>query len=330
MLAVIADGVGGPEVLKVVERPVPSLGTGDALVRVKATAINRADILQRMGMYPAPPDAPADILGLEYAGVVEAVGDGVDRSWLGQRVMGIAGGGTYAQFVAVSAGTMMRIPDAMDFAHAAAVPEAFVTAHDALFTIGRCAAGHNVLIHAIGSGVGVAAVQLARAAGAKVFGTTRSPEKATRARLYGLDVALSPEHFDEEIRTQTDGHGADVVVDFVGATYLGRNVASLANHGTLVLVGLLSGAVGEVDLRLLLRRRARMEGTVLRSRSREEKAAASHAFEDFARGRLGEGLALRPVIDSVYALSEAVAAHKKMSSNESFGKMILRVDHAGE
>jgi NADPH:quinone reductase-like Zn-dependent oxidoreductase len=252
MRAVAITRPGGPDVLELVERPTPEPTGEQVRVRVRATALNRADLLQRAGAYPAPPGAPQDIPGLEFAGVVDAVGDQVRDVRVGERVFGIVGGGGYAEFVLTHERLLARVPDALDDVHAAAVPEAFITAHDALAQ-GRVLPGGRVLIHAAGSGVGLAAVQLAHALQVETFGTARSPDKLARARALGLEHALGPDGFDAEIARLTAGAGVDAVVDFVGGPYLAGNLAALAPQGTLVLVGLMGGAHEPIDLGAVLR-----------------------------------------------------------------------------
>src|SRR5436309_1623581 len=231
MQAVIITMPGGPEVLKVqeVETPEP---TGDQVrVRVRASGINRADLLQRAGGYPAPPGSPQDIPGLEFAGEVDAVGPLV-RTWKqGQRVMGLVGGGAQAEYVLVHEGMLVEIPQNLDFVQAAGIPEVFMTAHDALFTQAGLQMGEYVLIHAAGSGVGTAAIQLAHAAGATIFGTSRTPGKLEQAKPLGLDVGLSDKNFAAEVHRLTSGKGVHVVIDFIGAPYLEQNLEALTSWG---------------------------------------------------------------------------------------------------
>jgi NADPH2:quinone reductase len=323
--AIVYAGAGGPEVIELREVEAPRPGRSQVRVRVCATAVNRADLLQRMGMYPAPDGAPKDIPGLEFSGVVDEVGEGASRAWLGQEVCGIAGGGTYAEWVCVHEALLMPKPEGLSLEQAAAIPEAFVTAHDALVTVGGATPGDVVLIHAVGSGVGIAAAQIAVALGARVFGTARTESKRVAAMRFGLEAAFDGARFDEALRDASKGRGADVIVDFVGASYLDRNLSSLAPRGRLVMVGLLGGAVGEINLGLLLRKRARIEGTVLRSRSDQEKGAATRAFEAFSAGRFSSG-ALVPVIERVFSLEDAAEAQRAMGANENFGKILLRVN----
>jgi putative PIG3 family NAD(P)H quinone oxidoreductase len=322
MRAVVIARAGGPEVLEIHELPTPEPGPEQVRVRVRATALNRADLLQRMGLYPAPPGVRPDVPGLEFAGEVDAVGPGVTRVRPGERVFGIVGGGSYAEYVVTHEQLLVHVPDALDHAQAAAVPEAFMTAHDALVTLGGARAGANVLVHAVGSGVGLAAVQLAHALHTTVFGTARSAEKLARAAQYGLNHGCAPERFAEAIGAMTMGRGVDVVIDFVGGPYLRDNLRVLAERGRLVVVGLMGGAREEIDLALLLRKRLTVVGTVLRSRSLEEKIAVTRTFEREVVPLLARGT-LRPVIDSVLPIEKVREAHERMASNANFGKIVL-------
>jgi putative PIG3 family NAD(P)H quinone oxidoreductase len=321
MRAIVYTGVGGPEVISLREVETPSPTEGQLRVRVVATALNRADILQRLGAYPAPPGAVQEIPGLEFAGVVDAVGKGVDERWIGREVCGIAAGGTYAEYVCVHHGLCFDRPEGVSLIESAAIAEAFVTAHDALVTIGGAREGSTVLVHAVGSGVGIAAVQIARALGARVIGTARTESKRARAMHFGLDAAIDPAVFETSVRAMFD-RGVDIIVDFVGARYLDANVRLLAPRGRLVIVGLLGGARGELDLGQLLRKRARIEGTVLRSRSDEEKSAAVQAFAAWAAPLWANGT-LRAVVDRVLPIERAAEAQQAMSANENFGKIVL-------
>jgi putative PIG3 family NAD(P)H quinone oxidoreductase len=307
-------------VLALVERPLPEPARGEVRVRVRATAVNRADLLQRIGAYPAPADAPADIPGLEIAGEVDALGEGVERLSLGDRVFGLVGGGGYAEAIVSHERALAKIPEGMSFEAAAAVPEAFVTAHDAIVTQAGLRSGEVLLVHAVGSGVGTAAVQLGHALGATVVGTARGQDKLDRARELGLDVGVVPDgaRFADRVPAPA------VIVELVGGAYLAEDVRCAAPLAHIVLVGLLAGAKAELDLALVLRKRLRILGTVLRSRPLEEKIAAMRAFETqvvplFARG------ALRAVVDCVMPLADAGRAHERMASNAGFGKIILTV-----
>jgi len=321
---------GGPEVLTLAERPLPEPGPGQVRVRVRATAVNRADLLQRMGFYPAPPGAPPDVPGLELAGEIDAVGDGVSHLSEGDRVFGVCGGGAYAEAVVLHARELAPMPAGMSFTDAAAVPEAFITAWDALVEQAGLKAGEWALIHAAGSGVGTAAAQIARAVGARSLGTSRTPDKLARARALGLDEgvlaseASGGSEVADAVRRATGGRGADVVLDLLGGRYLAEALANVAPRGRVVLVGLLAGARAELDLRSLLSKRVRVMGTVLRARPLEEKIAAA---QQLARHLvpLFERRTLVPVVHGVMPLASAAEAHALMESNATFGKIVLAV-----
>jgi NADPH2:quinone reductase len=335
MRAVVIARPGGPEVLELRDVARPEPAGGEVRVQVRAFGINRADLLQRRGLYPAPAGAPQDIPGLEFAGAIDAVGpDSPDRlpavppsrpvEGPGSRVMGIVGGGAYAEYAVVPAGHVLPIPPGMTFAEAAAIPEAFLTAFDALERLG-VTADEWVIVHAVGSGVGTAAVQLIRARGARSIGTSRTPAKLERARGLGCDHGLDAltGDFAAEVRRITGG-GAHAALDLVGGPLLPTTLAALRERGRHVLVGLTGGARAEVDLSVILRRRLRIEGTVLRTRSRAEKAALTAAFREavlplFARG------ALRPVLDRTMPFERVADAHAYMESNASFGKIVVEV-----
>jgi len=295
-------------------------------VRVRATAVNRADILQRLGKYPAPPGSPVDIPGMELAGEVDALGDGVTDRAVGDRVFGIVGGGSYAEYVVVHGRTLARIPDGMTFTDAAAVPEAFVTAWDALVTQAKLCAGETVLVHAAGSGVGTAGVQIARAIGARTVGTARTSEKIERAVSLGLSVAIvvAGPTFAGDVLACTHGQGVEVVLDLVGGPYVAEDLACLAPRGRIMVVGTMGGPNVQLDLALLMTKRAILRGTVLRSRPLEEKILAGRALERHIVPLLASG-ALRPIVDSVLPLAEAAEAHRRMQANGTFGKVVLEV-----
>ncbi|PYS52204.1 MAG: NAD(P)H-quinone oxidoreductase [Acidobacteria bacterium] len=329
MRAVVITSYGGVEGLEVREVERPADPTADrVLVRVRAAGLNRADILQRKGRYPAPEGAPQDIPGLEFAGEIEETGEAVRALHKGQRVFGITAGGAQAEFVVVPESTLALIPSNLDWAEAAAVPEVFITAHDALFTQARLQMGERVLVHAAGSGVGLAAIQLAQASGATTFGTSRTPEKLERARGYGLSEAVAvnddPALFADAVREWTDGAGVNVILDLVGSSYLAANLNSLGMKGRLMLVGTTAGANAPLDLGLVMRRRLRIMGTVLRARSVEEKARATRLFASHVVPLLARE-AVRPMIDKLYSMDEVRAAHERMESNESFGKIVLKI-----
>jgi putative PIG3 family NAD(P)H quinone oxidoreductase len=320
MRAIVITKPGGPEVLALVERPQPEPARGEVRVRVRATAVNRADLLQRMGHYPAPADAPPDVPGLEIAGEVDKLGEGVERLKIGERVFGLVGGGGYAEYVVTHERALATIPDGLGFEEAAAVPEAFITAHDAMITQAGLKMGEVMLVSAAGSGVGTAAIQLAHAIGATTVGTARSQDKLDRCKALGLDVGVVP----------ADGKFADrvpapaVVIELVGGSYLAEDLRCVQPLGRIVLVGLLAGRKQELDLGSVLGKRVRIFGTVLRARPLEEKIAATRAFETQVVPLLARG-ALKPVVDRVVPLADAAAAHEHMASNQGFGKIVLAV-----
>lgn len=318
--------------LQDVDRP-QLLSPLDVRVRVRAAGVNRADLMQRMGRYPAPPDAPADIPGLELAGEIDAVGAAVRDVKPGDRVFAIVSGGAYAEEVVLNARLVAPIPDGIDFVHAAALPEAFVTAYDAMVVQAGLAAGDVVLVHAAGSGVGTAAVQIARAIGARVIGTARTAEKLERAKELGLAAGIVPGHhprdektpsFAEQVRAVNGGRGVDVVLDLVGGAYTTESLEALDDKGRLVLVGLMAGARAEVDLGLVLRRRLRVFGTVLRARPLEEKILAAQVLAHRIAPLVSEGK-LRAVVDRTFPLEQAADAQSYMASNTGFGKTILTI-----
>jgi len=322
MRAIAITKPGGPDVLTLVDRPRPEPARGEVRVRVRATAINRADLLQRMGAYPAPADAPPDIPGLEFAGEVEALGPGVERLVVGDRVFGLVGGGSYAEAVVSHERAVAKIPEGLSFEHAAAVPEAFITAHDAIVGQAGLRGGETLLVHAVGSGVGTAAVQLGRALGVAVIGTARTADKLERAKPLGMFAGVVPEgnKFADAVRR----HGEpSVVLELVGGPYVDEDIRTVSVLGRIVLVGLLAGARNELDLGGVLRKRLRIFGTVLRARPLEEKIAAMRSFEAHVVPLLQRGL-ITPVIDTIMDLDAAAAAHERMASNVGFGKIILR------
>jgi putative PIG3 family NAD(P)H quinone oxidoreductase len=327
MRAIVITKSGGAEVLELRDVPAPEPQGDQVRVRVRACGLNRADLMQCRGYYPAPPGAPADIPGLEYAGEVEALGPGVTGPLqVGDRVFGIVGGGGMAELLVTHERLAVPIPANLSFEEAAAVPEVFLTAHDALEAQAGLRPGERVLIHAVGSGVGTSACQLARAMGCTVFGTSRTASKLERASEYGLDVAIdaTAQDFAEVVREQTGGAGVDVVLDLIGATALAGNLAALAPRGRMVLVGLLGGGTATVDLSALLRRRLTLVGTTLRARPIEEKIAVTRRFADRVVPWLGRGL-VRPILDRVFAFEDVVVAEQRLESNLGFGKVVLRL-----
>jgi putative PIG3 family NAD(P)H quinone oxidoreductase len=323
--AIVITRPGEPDVLEERQVPVPTLAPSEVLVRVAAAGLNRADLLQRRGAYPAPPGWPADIPGLEYAGIVEAVGSAVTRWRPGDRVMGLVGGGAYSELVVVHEGETSAVPDSLSLVEAAAVPEAFITAHDALFTRLRLGPGERLLIHAVGSGVGTAALQIATVAGVTVYGTARSGWKLERATELGLAVGLdgSRQDWPAQLLEHTAGAGVDAILDLVGAVYLAGSLDALAQLGRMVCVGTVSGATSPIDLRLLLRKRLTIVGTVLRARPLDEKIAATRLFEHHVLPLLADGR-VHPIVDRVLSFAEAADAHRALESNQTFGKVVLR------
>ncbi|HYR77172.1 MAG TPA: NAD(P)H-quinone oxidoreductase [Pyrinomonadaceae bacterium] len=330
MKAITITSFGGVEGLEVREVAAAPRATLDRVrVRVRAAGLNRADILQRLGRYPAPPGYPQDIPGMEFAGEVEQIGDEVRRWKVGDRVFGIIGGAGQAEFVTVPENHLAGIPPNLDWAEAAAVPEVFITAHDALFTQCGLQMGERVLIHAAGSGVGTAASQLVRAAGAAAYGTSRTADKLEKAKEFGLTESFvasgDPMEFAQAVKNWTNGSGVEVVLDLVGAAYLKANLHSLAAKGRLIFVGTTSGAKAEIDYAVAMGKRLRIMGTSLRTRSLEEKATATGLFAQHVVPLLASG-AVRPVTDKVFRMEEVRAAHQRLESNESFGKVVLIIE----
>jgi NADPH:quinone reductase len=324
MRTIVISQFGGPEVLTLVERARPEPSRHEVRVRVRAAGVNRADILQRLGRYPAPSDAPSDVLGLEFAGEVEATGPSATAWNVGDRVFGLVGGGAYAEALVTHERLLAAIPVGMSFTDAAATPEAFITAYDAMTVQAKLALGEHVLIHAAGSGVGTAAIQLARLSGARSIGTARDASKLERARALGLDqgITVSGASFASEVTRLTDGRGVNVVLELVGGDYLREDLACVAYEGRILLVGLMAGASVTLDLAALLRQRVLLRGTVLRSRPLEQRIEAMQGFSRHIVPLLAGG-ALRPIVDRVLSLADAAAAHACVQENKSFGKVIL-------
>ncbi len=338
MKAVFIKEFGGAENLEI--REVPDLAKPtetQVLVKVFAAALNRADLLQRKGLYPAPDGFPNEIPGLEFAGEVAEIGENVKNWKIGQRVFGITGGAAQAEFLLANEGELAEIPANLDFVEAAAVPEAFITAYDALFSQANLQSGEICLIHAVGSGVGLAGLQLAKAFGAKVIGTSRTADKLQKCEEFGLDYGIAMgksfegilneadinSAFTEITNFQTEGKGIDVVLDLVGAKYLQINLESLNQKGRIVLVGTTSGSKAELNLGLVMRKRAHIFGTVLRSRSSQEKADVAKIFADKVLPLFANGI-LKPNVDRVFDYTEIRQAHEYLESNQSFGKVILK------
>jgi len=330
MKAVFVREFGGIEGLEIRDVGEPSYPKGkEVLIKVKAAGVNRADILQRKGLYPAPKDAPERILGLEFSGEVIAIGSEVTKFRISDRVFGITSGGAQAEMIISHENLLMKIPENLSFIEAAAIPEAFITAHDAIFTLGQLQTSENVLIHAIGSGVGLAGLQLAKTFNARVFGTSRSREKLDKSLQFGLDEAILIKdgiNFAEIIKAETKGKGVELIMDLVGASYFQMNLESLAPKGRLILVGLTGGSKAEFNLGMALSKRLRIIGTVLRSRSIEEKAEATRKLAEYALPLFQSGK-LKPNVDMVFTMNQVMQAHEYVESNRNFGKVVLTISN---
>jgi putative PIG3 family NAD(P)H quinone oxidoreductase len=328
MKAVYIKEFGTPENLEIREvANLPKPKKTEVLVNVKASALNRADLLQRRGLYPAPKGFPERILGLEFAGEVAGIGEEVSEFKTGDRVFGITAGGAQAEFLLTDESLLARIPENLSFTKAAAIPEAFVTAHDAIFTQGKLETYETLLIHAVGSGVGLAALQLAKAKNIRTFGTSRTADKLEECKKLGLDEAIltgEDMNFAEIIKEKTSGKGVDVILDLVGASLFSANLESLALKGRLMLVGTLGGGAAEFNLHVALVKRLKIIGTVLRARSIEEKAEATRKFAEEVVPLFEKGL-IKPNIDRVFKIGEIREAHEYLESNASFGKVVLEI-----
>jgi putative PIG3 family NAD(P)H quinone oxidoreductase len=325
MKAVYIKEFGGTENLEhreVADPPAPK--DSEVLVRVRAAGLNRADLLQRRGLYPPPAGYSPNIPGLEFAGEVAAIGNSVEGLKTGDRVFGITAGEAQAELHLIDSSLVTKIPDNLNFVEAAAIPEAFITAHDAIRTQAGLKKGETLLVHAVGSGVGLAGLQLAKAFGATVIGTSRNSDKLEKCAELGLDhgIATADAQFADEVLRLTNNNGVDVVFDLVGGPYFAENLKCLAVKGRVMLVGLTAGSKSEIDLGLTLRKRAKIMGTVLRGRSTAEKAEAVARFADEVVPLLAKGNVV-PNIDKVFPAADAGAAHEYLESNESFGKVIL-------
>lgn len=314
---------GGPEVLGVGEIDLPEPGPSQVLVEVAAAGLNRADCLQRRGFYPAPPGVPADVPGLEFAGVIESVGDAVSAWKPGDRVMGIVGGGSMATRVLTESAELMPVPNELSLEEAAAVPEVFLTAYDAIVLQGNLQAGQSVLLHAVASGVGTAGIQLASVIRATSIGTSRTADKLPRCTELGLNHAVLVEdgNFAEAV-LEAASNGVDVILDTIGAAYLAQNVKVIGKQGRIIVIGLMGGVKGELALGTLLAKRASIQGSVLRSRSPAEKAELTKSFTEEMLGRFVTG-DLKPIIDEVLPMTDVQAAHQRMDANDTFGKLVL-------
>jgi NADPH:quinone reductase len=331
MQAVWISTYGGPEVLEIRTVGKPLMNDDQVLVRVRASSLNRADLLQRQGKYPPPYGFPAEIPGMEFAGEVAEVGSSV-RQWKpGQRVFGLIGGGAHAEYVVTYAHLLAEIPASLDWTQAAAVPEVFITAHDALWTQANLRPGETVLIHAVGSGVGLAAVQLARAIHAIPYGTSRTADKIEKSKPLGLEAGMVirendlRENFDDltaATEKWTAGKGINVLLDLVGGPYVKASQKAMAHQGRMILVGTVAGGSYELDARYVMSKRLQIRGTVLRARSMEEKIAATRLFASEVVPLLAQGI-LKPNVDSVLPISDIGKAHQRLESNETFGKIVV-------
>ncbi|MDM0118444.1 NAD(P)H-quinone oxidoreductase [Variovorax arabinosiphilus] len=326
MKAITFDDFGTADVLQLTDVPEPVLRPDDLLVRNRAVGVNRADLNQRRGAYGRADFGDSTLMGLEIAGEVIAMGANVSGFALGDRVMGIVGGGAYAEIARIDHRMAVQVPHGLDDVQAAAVPEVFVTAHEALVHLGRLEAGERVLIHAAAGGVGSAAVQLAHAIGAQVFASA-SGDKLDRVRAFGADVGIDhrAQDFAEVVAAETGGRGVDVVIDFVGAPYFERNVRALADGGRLVQVGVMGGTAGaSMPIDRLLFGHLQIMGTVMKSRTPAVKQAMTRRFAQRWLAQFGSG-ELQPVIDTVWPLAQAADAHRRMESGLSVGKIVLSV-----
>ena len=324
MRAIVLETYGGPEALTLREVPDPVPGPEEVLVAITGAALNRADLLQRMGLYPGPP-GEHEIPGMEYAGRVAALGERVTAWSEGDEVMGIVGGGAYAELVCAHERQVLPVPPELGLADAAAVPEAFLTAYDALVVQGGLTSGRTALVHAGASGVGTAAIQLARSIGARIV-VTASTGKVEACRALGADLVVdyTREDFVEAVEAFTGGDGVDVVLDVIGGDYVDRNLRCARVTGRVIQVGLMGSGVAEVSVGLLLQKRLQLIGTLLRPRPLEEKIAATQRFRAEVLPRFTDR-SLRPVIDSRYALADVAEAHRRMEANENVGKLLLDV-----
>ena len=317
--------------LELAERPRPEPAPDGVVVRVHGAGLNRADLLQRAGHYPAPAGVPADIPGMEFAGVVTAVGADVATRAVGDRVFGIIAGGAQAEYVAVPAAHCALVPDGLDLVTMGGVPEAFITAHDAMVTLAHVAAGEWMLVHAVGSGVGTAALQLGVALGAHVVGTARTPDKIERCRALGLEVGIEPARTDDGALdvdalawaiVEATGGGAHVTLDLVGGDYVIADVNAAAPKGRIVCIGTMAGGRATLPIISILGKRLTLVGTVLRPRDKDEKAAATDAFVRDVVPLLANGR-IAPIIDAVLPLADADEAYSRLASDTTFGKVVL-------
>jgi putative PIG3 family NAD(P)H quinone oxidoreductase len=323
MRAAITSGAGGPDVLSVAELPDPEPGPGEVAISVAATAVNRADLLQRQGFYPPPPGA-SEVIGLECSGTVAAIGEGVTDWAVGDEVCALLAGGGYAERVVVPAGQVMPVPAGVDLVTAAAIPEVACTVWSNVFMVAGLQPGEHFLVHGGAGGIGTFAIQLAAQLGATVYTTGGTPEKLAACADLGAEVTINyrDEDFVQVVKERSEGHGADVILDNMGASYLGRNVDALATEGRLVVIGMQGGTKGELDLGALLRKRGAVIATSLRARPVDEKAAICAAVVEHVWPLVADGL-VRPVVHGTMPLDDVAAAHALMESGDHMGKIVL-------
>lgn len=329
MRAVIAVGQGGPEVLRIVERPRPEPGEGQLLVRVESAGINRPDVMQREGRYPPPPGA-SDVLGLELAGIVEALGPGAGRFRTGDQVMALVHSGAYAEWAVVDEAVALKVPDGLPAIEAGAIPETYFTVWSNVFERARLRAGESLLIHGGASGIGTTAILLAKAWGARVIVTAGSPEKCAACLKLGADAAIDyrREDFVAAARAATDGGGPDVILDMVGGPYIARNLDAVAVDGRIAQIAFQQGSrVTEIDLQPLLTKRVTLTGSTLRARPVALKARLAEALAEHVLPLLAAGRA-RPPIDSVFPFDRVAEAHARMDGGQHVGKIVLSMGDA--
>jgi len=327
MKAIVIKQPGGPEALHVEEMAKPEPGLGEIQVRVQAAGLNQADILQRQGKYPPPPDSPQNIPGLEFAGTVEKLGAGVQGFSIGERVFGLVSGGAYAEYLVTNARMLVKLPERLSFIEGASIPEVFITAYDAMVSQAHLACGEKVLINAAGSGVGVAAIQIAHAIGATTIGTARTREKLEKAKAYGLDYSVVAQEglFAEEVMKISGG--VDVILELVGGSYLSEDINCASLRSRIVLVGLLGGNSININLAKILGKRLQITGTHLRNRPLEEKITVTNILRKHLVPLFEQGI-LRPVVDEIFPLAEAAQAHAYLETHKTFGKVILTINKA--
>ena len=326
MRAIVVSEPGGPEVLQLQTRSRPDCLASEILVAIKATAINRADTLQRKGKYPAPAGVVQDVLGLEYAGVVEAVGTAVSGFKSGDRVFGLAPAGTYQEYLAVESATAMFIPSNLSYVEAAAIPEAYITAYDAICLQAALAGHETLLVSAAASGVGIAAAQIAKAMSVKVIGTVRQAAKDERIKdLFDHVLTIEGGQFADAVGAIEANPSVDVVLELVGGNYVEEDLKCVRRLGRIIVVGLLAGAKCELNLAALLTKRITIKGTSLRSRTNEEKAKVTREFEANIVPLIASGV-IKPIIEQVFPLEQAAAAHSLMEADQNIGKIVLDLE----